>query len=442
MTYRPLIGVVTYTLEGGRVARWPEGGYGVPAPYVQELRRAGARTLLLAPGEAGDPAELLAPFDGLLLAGGGDVDPSRYGATSDAAHCYGVDAERDDLEIALLHAADEASMPTLCICRGMQVMNVAFGGTLHQHLPNVPDLIPHGLPVDGTRAIHTVSPIAGTRLSATTMAGTLTCSSHHHQGVDRLGEGLTVSGRSPDGLVEAIERGLLDMNAPDAGWMLGVQWHPEDAARTDPAQRSLFEGLVLLAGWRGRRARPGETQGRSRAYHISDPDPTWAAVFEHERERITAALPPALVARVEHIGSTSVPGLAAKPIIDISLALTALIPRDAYRDPLCSLGYTHQLDPWNDDHEYFSREETGLDAFHVHVCLADAEFETRHLAFRDWLRTHPEDATAYVEVKRALAAAHPHDIVSYVEGKTDFIASLEARALGSATASGGPGRRD
>jgi putative glutamine amidotransferase len=442
VTYRPLVGVVTYALDARRVARWPEGGYGVPRPYVEALRRAGARTLLLAPGETGDPAELLEPFDGLLLAGGGDVEASRYGAESDPAHTYGVDAQRDELEIALLRAADEASMPTLCICRGMQVMNVAFGGTLHQHLPDKPELIPHGLPVDDTNAIHTVEPIAGTRLSATTKVATLTCSSHHHQGVDLLGEGLTVSGRSPDGLVEAIERGLLDMNAPDAGWMLGVQWHPEDTAGTDPTQRSLFEGLVVLANWRGRRAKPGETQGRGRAYRIADPDLAWATAFERESAAIAAALPPALVVRVEHIGSTSVPGLPAKPVIDIALALTSLIPREAYREPLCSLGYIHQLDPWNDDHEYFSREEAGVDAFHVHVCLADAAFETRHLAFRDWLRTHPDDAGAYAEVKRSLAAAHPRDIVSYVEGKSDFIASIESRAMSSEAASQGPGRKD
>jgi GrpB-like predicted nucleotidyltransferase (UPF0157 family) len=127
----------------------------------------------------------------------------------------------------------------------------------------------------------------------------------------------------------------------------------------------------------------------------------------------------------------------AKPVIDISLALTSLVPRDAYVEPLRPLGYVHQLDPWNDDHEYLSREADGADAFHVHVCVADGPFETRHLAFRDWLRTHPEDADAYGRLKRDLAEAHPRDIVSYVEGKSDFIASIEARALGE-----GVGKRD
>ena len=124
--------------------------------------------------------------------------------------------------------------------------------------------------------------------------------------------------------------------------------------------------------------------------------------------------------------------MSAKPVIDISLALTTLIPRETYAEPLRALGYRHNVDPWNDDHEYFGRDST-----HVHVCQAVEEFETRHLAFRDWLRTHDDDAAAYADLKRSLAEAHPRDIVSYVEGKTDFIAAIEARALAE-----GVGKRD
>jgi len=428
VTYTPLIGIVTYTLDGTRVRRWPDGGFGVPAPYVEAMHRAGGRTVLLPPGQPGTAEGLLEPLDGLLLAGGGDVGPVRYGGRA-GDHLYGIDPARDELEIALLRAADAIAMPTLCICRGMQVMNVAFGGTLHAHLPDLPGLIAHGVPVDETEVLHDVEPVPETRLSATTKSRTLTCSSHHHQGIDRVGDGLTVTGQSPDGLVEAIERGLLDMNAPDAGWMLGVQWHPEETAATDPAQQSLFDALALLAGWRGRRAKPGETEGRSRPYRIAEPDPGWAIAYEHEAARIAAAFPADAAVRHEHIGSTSVPGLPAKPIIDVSLALASLIPRDTYAEPLRSLGYDHQLDPWNDDHEYFSRENDNREGFHIHVCLADGAFETRHLAFLDWLRTHPDDAAAYARLKRDLAEAHPRDIVSYVEGKTDFIAAIEARAL-------------
>ncbi len=153
--YRPLIAVVAYHLGGDRVARWPEGGYGVPSLYLDALRRAGARTAIVAPGEEGTPEELLEPFDGLLLVGGGDIDPARYGGGSNE-HLYGIEPDRDEFEIALLRTADRIAMPTLCICRGMQVMNVAFGGSLHQHLPDVPGLIEHGVPIEGTLTIHEV----------------------------------------------------------------------------------------------------------------------------------------------------------------------------------------------------------------------------------------------------------------------------------------------
>ena len=244
--YRPLIAVIAYHLAGDRVARWPEGGYGVPAPYLDALRRAGARTAIVAPGELGTPEQILEPFDGLLLVGGGDIDPSRYGGGSND-HLYGIEPDRDGFEIALLRAADRLAMPALCICRGMQVMNVAFGGTLHQHLPDLPGLIEHGVPMEGIQTIHEVSVEAGSRLAATTASGPLASASHHHQGVDRIGEGLTVTGRSEDGLVEAIERIVPDQHDERAAWMLGVQWHPEETAEHDPAQQALFDGLVRLA---------------------------------------------------------------------------------------------------------------------------------------------------------------------------------------------------
>ena len=105
-SYRPLIGVVGYHLAPGRVTRWPEGGYGVPGPYIDALRRSGARVLIVSPGETNDPEEILSPFDGLLLVGGGDVDPPRYGGDATVEHTYGVEPDRDQLEIDLLLAAD------------------------------------------------------------------------------------------------------------------------------------------------------------------------------------------------------------------------------------------------------------------------------------------------------------------------------------------------
>lgn len=254
-SYRPLVAVVGYHLAPGRVTRWPEGGYGVPATYIDALRRAGARSLILSPGETNDPEEILAPFDGLLLIGGGDVDPARYGGDPHAEHIYGIEPDRDELEIALLHTAHRLAMPALCICRGMQVMNVAFGGTLHQHLPDMAGLVEHGVPTVDTYSTHEVAPAPGSRLSATTKSGSLVCSSHHHQGVDRLGERVVATGHSPDGLVEAIELGANDPDDADATWMVGVQWHPEDTAAIDQAQQSLFDGLALVARVRESRAR-------------------------------------------------------------------------------------------------------------------------------------------------------------------------------------------
>ena len=229
-SYRPLIAVAGYHLAPGRVKRWPEGGYGVPGPYIEAARRANARVLIVSPGETNDPAEILEPFDGLMLVGGGDVDPARYGAEPDLEHNYGVETDRDELEIALLHEADRIGMPTLAICRGMQVMNVAFGGTLHQHLPDLPGLLEHGVPTADTITTHDVTPVRESRLSATTKSGVLACSSHHHQGVDRLGDELVATGHSPDGLVEAIERRANDPDDVHLPWMVGVQWHP----RTPP----------------------------------------------------------------------------------------------------------------------------------------------------------------------------------------------------------------
>jgi putative glutamine amidotransferase len=423
--YRPLIVVVAYHLSNDRVARWPHGGYGVPAPYVDRVRAAGARTAILAPGEEGDAQELLGPFDGLLLVGGGDIDPTRYGGTP-GPHVYGVELDRDEFEISLLRAADAMRLPTLCICRGMQVMNVTWGGTLHQHLPDVPGLLPHGAPVEDTRSRHEVSAAPDSRLAATAGARTLSCSSHHHQGVDRVGEGLTATGRSPDGLVEAIER-VVDDRYADV-WMLGVQWHPEDTAPEDPAQRALFEGFVNVARWRGSRAKPGETGGQTRSYAIADPDPAWASWFEEEAAAIRQALG-GLAVRVEHVGSTSVPGLAAKAVIDVQVSVATLVPREPVVGPLAAIGYRHQIDPLETDHEFLSKGyDDGTRPVHVHLCEAGGAWERRHLAFRDWLRSHPDDAAAYADLKRRLAAAHPNDIFTYVDGKSAFIHEVEVRA--------------
>ncbi len=423
--YRALIAIVAYHLDERRVSRWPGGGYGVPAPYIEALRRAGARTAIVSPGEEGDPEELLEPFDGLLLVGGGDVDPAQYGAEPDTAHNYGVEPDRDGFEIDLLHAADRLHTPVLCVCRGMQVMNVGFGGTLHQHLPDEPDLLQHGVPLEGTETMHDVAPEPGMLLSATTKATTLRCSSHHHQGIDRLGGRLRVNGRSPDGLVEALELEGADGNR-DTTWMLGVQWHPEETAAEDPTQQRLFDALVAIARFRGQSRRGAGTL----EVVVVDPDPSWSGRFDDEVAHLREALPDDLVTRIDHIGSTSVPGLAAKPIIDVQVSVRSISPVQAYTEPMTAAGYRHVPDPWSDDHELFSRDRHNEErAVNVHVCEAGSGWERRHLAFRDWLRDHPDDVATYAALKRDLASAHRADRATYTEGKTDFIETVTARAL-------------
>ena len=232
---RPTIGIVSYHLRPGRVTNWNVGGYGLPENYVDSVRRAGGRADLLLPGDDRSPAELLDALDALMLIGGGDVEPSRYGQVPSET-VYGVEPDRDALEIELLHEADQRETPTLCICRGMQVMNVAFGGSLTQDLATDGRFLEHGAPSGADAIVHDVKLAGGSAIAGAAGADVVACSSHHHQGVDRPGEGVVATGWSGDGLVEAIER--------ETGWMLGAQWHPEDTAASDPAQQGLFDELV------------------------------------------------------------------------------------------------------------------------------------------------------------------------------------------------------
>jgi putative glutamine amidotransferase len=237
---RPLVAVPAAHLAAGRVRDWSRGGYAVPEAYVGALLRAGAQPALLpATGDA-DPAEMLAGYDALMLAGGGDIDPARYGATAHPT-VYGVDGERDRVELALAAEALTAGLPTLAICRGFQIMNVALGGTLHQHLPELQGMDRHGHPTKGSSVVHDVKVAPGSRLSEACGVEVLRSVSHHHQGADRLGEGLVPVAWSGDGLVEAVE-------APDASaWLVAVQWHPEMSAADDPAQQALFDALASVA---------------------------------------------------------------------------------------------------------------------------------------------------------------------------------------------------
>ncbi len=230
----PLVAIPAYHLDRGRVSGWKSGAYAVPDPYVDAVSRAGGRALLVLDTDEGATRE---PFDALLLAGGGDMDPASYGADPHP-RVDSIDPRRDRVEMGLARWAARRGMPTLAICRGMQVLNVALGGTLHQHLP---DLGPfdHGREGDASHPVE-VSPrshLAG--VTGTTVAR---CVSHHHQGVDRLADDLFAVGWSADGLVEALETA--------EGEIVGVQWHPERSAAEDARQQSLFDALVERASTR------------------------------------------------------------------------------------------------------------------------------------------------------------------------------------------------
>jgi putative glutamine amidotransferase len=242
---RPLVAVSSYPLQPGRVTGWREGASAVPAEYLNGLRNAGVRPVILTTPDP-EPATSLAPFDGLLLIGGGDVDPACYGSARHPA-VYGVDAERDQLELAAAKVAVEMGVPLLAICRGLQVLNVALGGTLHQHLADLLGMGHHGrADSDGRPVIHDVAIEPSSRLAEIAgEAGVLTgCTSIHHQAVDRLGAGLVVTGRSPDGVIEAVE------TPPGQGWVVGVQWHPERTAAADPRQQAIFDAFAAVLGAR------------------------------------------------------------------------------------------------------------------------------------------------------------------------------------------------
>lgn len=233
----PLIGITTY-------GRGEENRFYLPAQYVDAVRRAGGVPLLLPPGEP-HAESLLAQLEGLILTGGGDLDPALYGGAPHPT-IYRVDPERDKSEIALVKYSVQSALPTLGICRGNQVINVALGGTLIENLPDVvgETTLHRLLPREPTE--HPIKLTPGCHLAELLFQEEFLAPSWHHQAIRQPAPGLKVVGQAPDGTPEAVE-------LSDHPWLIGVQWHPELAAADEPLHQKLFNALVSAASeWKRR----------------------------------------------------------------------------------------------------------------------------------------------------------------------------------------------
>jgi putative glutamine amidotransferase len=266
---RPLIGISSYGRAGKRKA------FSLPCDYVDAVRRAGGVPLVL-PAVEGEIPEALEAIDALILSGGGDVDPSHYGGVPHRAN-YGISLERDGFEIALAGAAlARPELPLLCICRGMQVLNVALGGDLVPHIPDhygeeVLHRHPERRPVE-----HPVHLEPASRMASILGTTELAVRSWHHQAVGRLGRGLRAVAWAADGVVEGVE-------ADHHPFTIAVQWHPEVGAVSDARHLRLFEALVEAAGgtrtgaattWESETASPPAKSRRGRPARKSSPRTT------------------------------------------------------------------------------------------------------------------------------------------------------------------------
>ena len=219
----------------GRLSEQADGvrteAFAIGQRYLRCIEQAGGLPLMAPPMPAlvDRIPSLLDRVDALVLAGGGDIHPGRYGHRPDA-ELSGIVAEHDQVELAVIEAAIRRDLPALCVCRGLQVLNVARGGTLRQHIGD-----------DHSFVDRDVALTAGSRVASAMRTDRATgCHCVHHQAIERLGESMVVTGRADDGTIEAAE---LDT----ARWIVGTQWHPEDTASTDDQHQRLFDELVRQA---------------------------------------------------------------------------------------------------------------------------------------------------------------------------------------------------
>jgi gamma-glutamyl-gamma-aminobutyrate hydrolase PuuD len=233
----PIIGISTYHAQANWRG-WSEEGALLPWTYVTSIKNVGGTPVLLPPvGDTEEAEAAVARLDGVVIAGGGDIDPAKYGAGGMHPETDVNAPDRDGWELAVAKAALRLHVPLLGICRGMQVLNVACGGTLHQHIPDLVGHNNHSGTADGF-GVHTVRVTGGTQVLDILPDGGryFDVPTHHHQAVETLGDGLIPVAWAEDGIIEAIE------GTNPAEFVVGVQWHPEQGA--DPR---LFRALVLAA---------------------------------------------------------------------------------------------------------------------------------------------------------------------------------------------------
>ena len=241
-TKRPVIGISGRRLPVGQP--FPlVGSVAIQETYADAVNRSGGLAAVLIPAEldAAVADHMVASLDGLVLTGGPDVNPELYGQSPHET-VYGLSELQDHFETTLLHAARRATIPVLCICRGLQLLNVVHGGTLHQHLGDLHGLGPHGVPAGGGSVPNEITVYQDSLLASVVASTEITGECHHHQAVDRVGDGLRVTARTPDGVIEGLE-----LEDPIGQWLLAVQWHPEDSAAHDDAQQRVFDHLIAAA---------------------------------------------------------------------------------------------------------------------------------------------------------------------------------------------------
>ena len=235
----PIIALTTYGRHETKVDSIHYDEYfSIPAKYVDAVRRAGGTAVLLPPGET-RWADVLKLIDGIIIIGGADIHPSHYDGNAEHPDLTTFDSERDEAELRLAKQLAKTNIPTFAICRGMQVVNVALGGKLHEHIPDIVDKDIHRN-AEGGWQLQALEAEAESRLANTMQESTVATYSGHHQAVKDIGEGLKVTACSADGIVEALEL----ENHP---WFVAVQWHPEMSAATDETQQRLFDDLVNAA---------------------------------------------------------------------------------------------------------------------------------------------------------------------------------------------------